>query len=50
MQFVLRADRADAGAAAARECLGVDLGDLVTALLERETPRSWSPDPSKWEK
>ena len=49
-QFVLRADRADAGAAAARECLGLDLGTLVTTLLERETPKSWSPDPAKWEK
>ena len=49
-QFVLHADRADAGAAAARECLGLDLGVLVTSLLERETPKSWSPDPAKWEK
>jgi len=49
-QFVLRADRADAGAAAALECLGLDLGTLVTTLLERETPKSWSPDPAKWEK
>jgi len=49
-QFVQRADRADAGAAAARECLGLDLGTLVTTLLERETPRSWSPDPTRWEK
>jgi hypothetical protein len=47
-RFVRRADRADAGAAAARECLGLDLGEVVTALLERETPRSWSPDPAKW--
>lgn len=46
--FVLRANRSDAGAAAARDCLGLDLGGAVTALLERETPRSWSPDPSKW--
>ena len=49
-QFVLHADRADAGAAAAGKHLGVDLGELVTALLERETPKSWSPDPEKWEK
>jgi len=48
--FVRRADRADAGAAAARERLGLDLGELVTALLERDTPKSWSPDPQKWEK
>ena len=50
VQFVLRAQRADAGAAAAQECLELDLGDLVTALLERDTPRSWAPDPEKWEK
>jgi hypothetical protein len=49
-QFVLRAQRADAGAAAARECLGLELGELVTTLLERDTPRSWAPDPAKWEK
>jgi hypothetical protein len=49
-EFVRRADRADGGAAAARECLGLDLGELVTALLERETPKSWSPQPEKWEK
>jgi hypothetical protein len=47
-QFARRADPADAGAAAARECLGLDLGEVVTALLERDTPRSWSPDPSRW--
>jgi hypothetical protein len=48
--FVRRADRADAGAAAARECLGLDLGEIVTVLLERDTPRSWAPDPQRWEK
>ena len=48
--FVVHADRADAGAAAAHTHLGLDLGDAVTALLERDTPKSWSPDPSKWEK
>lgn len=31
-------------------CLGLDLGEVVTALLERDTPKSWSPDPIKWEK
>ena len=48
--FVRSADRADAGAAAARECLGLDLGEVLTVLLERDTPRSWAPDPQKWEK
>jgi hypothetical protein len=50
VDFVRRAQRADAGAAAARDCLGLDLGHAVTALLERDTPRSWSPDPAKWRK
>ena len=48
-EFVLHAERADAGAAAAHEHLGLDLGDAVTVLLERDTPKSWSPDPTKWE-
>jgi hypothetical protein len=47
-RFAQRADRADAGAGAARECLGLDLGELVTGLLERDTPRSWAPNPAKW--
>ena len=49
-RFVRSAKAEDAGAAAARECLGLDLGEVATALLERETPKSWSPDPTKWEK
>lgn len=47
-RFVLAAKRDDAGAAAAREHLGFDLGEMVTALLERDTPKSWSPNPEKW--
>jgi hypothetical protein len=47
-EFVRHADRADAGSAAALQYLGLDLGQAVTALVERETPRSWSPDPAKW--
>lgn len=34
-RFVLAADSADAGAAAAKEHLGVDLGEFVCALLEK---------------
>ena len=33
---------------ALRDCLGLDLGEAVTALLERDTPKSWSPAPAKW--
>jgi hypothetical protein len=49
-RFVLGAKQEDAGAAAAHEHLGLDLGELVTTLLERDTRKSWSPDPEKWEK
>lgn len=49
-RFVRAAKAEDAGAAAAREHLRLDLGELVTALLERDTPKSWAPDPSRWEK
>ncbi len=49
-QFVLAADSADAGSAAARQHLGVDLGEVVSALLERDSPATlWEPDPGRWE-
>ena len=38
--FVLHADRKDAGEAAARDCLGVQLSDLVSAFLG---PGEWAP-------
>jgi hypothetical protein len=47
-RFVLAADGTDAGAAAAREHLDVDLGEFVCVLLEKAPSSSWSPDPSKW--
>jgi hypothetical protein len=47
-RFVLAADRADGGAAAAREHLAVDLGEYVCALLEQQNTSGWSPDPSGW--
>jgi hypothetical protein len=47
--FVLAADCMDAGATAAREHLGVELGQVVCALLEREPLAAWSPDPAAWE-
>ena len=47
-RFVQHAKHDDAGAAAAREHLGLDLGELVTTLLERDTPKSWSPNPATW--
>lgn len=47
-QFVLTADGADAGAAAALTHLGIDLGEFVCALLERENPSAWTPKPGAW--
>jgi len=41
--FVLTADAADAGAAAAHEHFGADLGEIACALLEREHSHEWSP-------
>ena len=47
-RFVLAADAADAGDAAAQEHLGVGVGELACALLEREPSTAWSPDPASW--
>ena len=46
--FVLTANMADGGAAAAQTFLGVELGSVATALLEREYAEPWSPDPARW--
>lgn len=48
-EFVLAADAADAGAAAAHDHLGVDLGEFICALLEKEPSSKWSPNPLAWE-
>lgn len=45
VQFVLNARREDAGAAAAQEFLGIELGAYVCTLLERELRAEWSPIP-----
>lgn len=45
-RFVAEADRDDAGAAAARDHLGVDLGAAAAALLGRDTATAWSPRPA----
>ena len=47
--FVLVADLADSGAAAALEHLGVDLGASACALLERESNSAWAPNPDDWQ-
>ena len=47
--FVLASRLADAGAAAAVEHLGVELGTVACALLEKEPTPAWRPDPSAWQ-
>lgn len=46
--FVLSANAEDGGASAAAEHLGVHLGDVVSALLEREPSAQWAPNPTAW--
>lgn len=46
--FVATAKRQDAGAAAAREALGVDLGAYVGALLQIDDSAGWAPHPAGW--
>lgn len=46
--FVLSANIADAGAAAAMEHLDLDLGAAASALLEREPTDAWAPNPALW--
>lgn len=46
--FALAAAAADGGQAAALQHLGLDLGDAVCALLEREPDPTWSPRPERW--
>jgi hypothetical protein len=47
-RFVLAANRNDAGALAAQQHLGVDLGDYVYALLEKRPTSGWAPDSRIW--
>lgn len=47
-RFVLAANDADAGSAAAVDHLGMKLGAIVCALLEKDPSLSWSPNPSDW--
>jgi hypothetical protein len=48
-KFVLAADRADAGVAAGREHLGIDLGAYVCAILQKEDCSLFTPDPTTWD-
>lgn len=47
--FCLDANLADAGATAARRHLGIDLGEAVSALLERENAKGYRPEPALWD-
>ncbi len=49
LQFVKLADHQDAGATAAQNTLGLDLGVLASTLLETSTHAGWAPDPAAWE-
>ena len=46
--FVLSADVEDGGAVAAGEHLGIQLGDVISALLEKRTSYDWAPNPAMW--
>ena len=46
--FVLSATVEDGGASAAAEHLGVQLGEVVSALLEQESTSQWEPSPAAW--
>lgn len=47
--FVLEAHGEDGGAAAAQRHLGLELGHVACALLERELDPGFEPDPSVWD-
>lgn len=49
VRFVSSAARDDAGAAAARNSLQLDLGDLAAAALSVDRQKGWSPNPAVWE-
>lgn len=47
-RFVTTASREDAGAAAARDALGLDLGDYIGTLVQADEPARWAPRPDAW--
>jgi hypothetical protein len=46
--FALEASYEDAGASAALERLGIDLGESVASIFEQSSADGWRPDPEKW--
>jgi hypothetical protein len=47
-RFVLAADRKDAGADAASEHIGIDLGEFACAVLAKRVSSQWAPHPETW--
>lgn len=47
-RFAAAAHAGDAGAAAARTHLHVDLGEFVRGFLDGDPAAAWGPDPSRW--
>ena len=47
-EFARHANLSDAGASAAREHLGLELGDAAAAILERDLGDCWQPNPDSW--
>jgi hypothetical protein len=47
-EFAMAAQRNDAGDAAAREVLGVDLGAFVASFLGAKDAEAWRPRPASW--
>jgi hypothetical protein len=48
-RFVLAVSQDDAGARAAREVLGIELGATVAALMQKPQAIGWSPEAVRWE-
>ncbi|WP_143171679.1 hypothetical protein [Rhizobacter sp. OV335] len=48
-RFALAVSQGDAGAGAAREVLGIELGSSVAALMHQPHALGWSPEPARWE-
>ncbi len=46
-RFVLAADVKDSGASAAREHMGIDLGEFVSTLLDKPPSEKWAPPVSR---
>ncbi len=50
LRFATTASREDGGAAAARDALGLDLGELAAAAINAKRKGPWTPRPDAWER